>query len=46
MIQETMLVFLVNLVFVEPVLKVTIILSIVYLHLLIFCMSYAYYYRV
>ena len=46
MIQETMLVLLVTLVFVSPVSKMTIALSIIYLHILIFCMSYAYYYRV
>ena len=46
MIQETMLVLLVTLVFVTPVSSGIIVLSIIYLHILIFCMSYAYYYRV
>ena len=46
MIQETMLVLLVTLVFVTPVSAGIIVLSIIYLHILIFCMSYAYYYRV
>jgi hypothetical protein len=44
MVQETSLVLLVSLVF--NLNKVVIVLSIIYLHILIFEMSYAYYYRV
>jgi hypothetical protein len=44
MVQETSLVLLVSLVF--KLNTTVIILSIIYLHILIFAMSYAYYYRV
>jgi hypothetical protein len=44
MVQETSLVLLVSLVFNNS--KPVIVIAVIYLHILIFAMSYAYYYRV
>ena len=46
MIQETCLVLLVTLVYVTPVSAGIIVLCVIYLHILIFVMSYSYYYRI
>lgn len=46
MVQETVLVLVVGLVWGAPVSVGLIVVCIVYLHLLIFIMSYAYYYRI
>ena len=46
MIQQTMLVLLVTLVFQKPAGASIILLCIVYLHILVFIMSYGYYYRI
>jgi len=46
MVQETCLVLLVTLVYVTPVSSGIIILCILYLHILVFIMSFSYYYRI
>lgn len=46
MVQETCLVLLVTLVYVTPVSPGIIVLCVIYLHILIFVMSYSYYYRI
>ena len=46
MIQETCLVLLVTLVFVTPVEASIVVLCVIYLHILVFVMSYSYYYRI
>jgi hypothetical protein len=46
MIQETSLVLLVSLVYVTPVPPGIIALCIIYLHILLFVMSFSYYYRI
>jgi len=46
MIQETILVLLISLVYITPVNGGLIVLCIIYLHILVFVMSFAYYYRV
>ena len=46
MVQETCLVLLVSLVFVSPVNVGVVVLSVIYLHILVFVMSYSYYYRI
>lgn len=44
--QETMVVLLVTLVYQTPVSKAAVALGIIYLHVLVFVMSYCFYYRV
>lgn len=46
MVQETCLVLLVTLVYVTPVSAGIIALCVIYLHILVFVMSYSYYYRI
>ena len=46
MVQQTCLVLLVSLVYVTPVQAGIVILCVIYLHILVFVMSYSYYYRI